>query len=94
MRITQFLAGVTFLACAASLSVAAGGTVVDAVRNGDREAVRLLIRQHVSVNTPEADGTTPLHWAVHRDDAARQLDPSVASDAAISLFRGISLTGN
>jgi hypothetical protein len=68
MRTIQFLAGVTVLACAASLSVAAGGTVVDAVKSGDRQEVRLLIKQHANVNTPEADGTTALHWAARQDD--------------------------
>jgi ankyrin repeat protein len=68
MRAIQFFAGVTVLACAAALSATAGGSVVDAVKNGDREAVRLLIKQHANVNTPEVDGTTALHWAARQDD--------------------------
>jgi uncharacterized protein len=59
---------------AALLSVAAfaatnGGTaLVDAVKNQDAEAVRSLLKQHVDVNAPEADGTTALHWAAHYGD--------------------------
>ncbi len=32
------------------------------------EAVRALLKQHVDVNAPEADGTTALHWAAHFGD--------------------------
>lgn len=42
--------------------------LVDAVRAGDREAVRLLLSQRVDVNAPQGDGATALTWAVHRDD--------------------------
>ena len=59
---------------AALLSVAAfaatnGNTVlVDAVKNQDSDSVRTLLKQHVDVNAPEADGTTALHWAAHYGD--------------------------
>lgn len=52
----------------ASSAVAQTGRVVDAVRVGNREAVRTLIKQRVDVNVPEADGTTALHWAVRTSD--------------------------
>src|SRR5438309_2739249 len=42
--------------------------LVDAAKNRDREAVRSLLQQHVDVNTPQADGATPLAWAAHWDD--------------------------
>ena len=42
--------------------------LVAAVKNADTVAVRELLAQHVDVNIPEADGTTALHWAAHRDD--------------------------
>ena len=42
--------------------------VVEAVKRGDKAAVETLLRQRVKVNTPEADGTTALHWAVRGDD--------------------------
>jgi ankyrin repeat protein len=50
---------------------AAGGDVrlVDAVKNGDRKAVRSLLQQRTDVNVPAADGMTSLHWAARRDDA-------------------------
>jgi ankyrin repeat protein len=49
---------------------AAGGelTLVQAVKAGNRDAVRVLLRQPATLNVPEADGTTALHWAVRADD--------------------------
>ena len=41
--------------------------LVDAVRAGNVAAVRALIDQRLDVNAPQADGTTPLHWAADRD---------------------------
>ncbi len=47
---------------------AADSRVVDAVKNHDKDAVRALLKEHVDVNAPEADGTTALHWAAHAND--------------------------
>lgn len=51
--------------------LSAGGSemrLVDAVKSGDRAAVRALLKNHADANAPEADGTTPLEWAVRADD--------------------------
>jgi len=40
----------------------------DAVKSQDRVAVAALLKHPAEVNTPEADGTTPLDWAVRADD--------------------------
>ena len=42
--------------------------LVAAAKNGDREALRALVKQGADVNAAEADGTTALHWASYRDD--------------------------
>jgi ankyrin repeat protein len=42
--------------------------LVDAMKDHDREAVQVLLRQHADVNSPAADGATPLHWAAYWDD--------------------------
>jgi ankyrin repeat protein len=42
--------------------------LAEAVKKADTVAVRALLQQRVDVNTPEADGTTALHWAAHGDD--------------------------
>jgi ankyrin repeat protein len=56
------------------LAFAAGGavaqtTLVEAVRNGDHAAAVGLLAERADPNQAESDGTTPLHWAVHHDDA-------------------------
>ena len=73
-------------------ALAAGGaaaqsTLVDAARNAEHAAAMALLAERADPNQAEADGTTPLHWAVHHDDAAlvkRLLevgaDVSVAND--------------
>jgi len=55
----------------AVLGLAAGGAdlrLVDAAKNGDGGALRVLLEQGADVNAPEADGTTALHWAAYWDD--------------------------
>jgi ankyrin repeat protein len=42
--------------------------LLDAVKRGDRAAVRLLVEERANVNVAEPDGTTPLHWAAQRED--------------------------
>jgi ankyrin repeat protein len=42
--------------------------LVDAVKQGNRAAVRALITERANVNAAEPDGMTPLHWAVRGDD--------------------------
>jgi ankyrin repeat protein len=55
----------------ATISVAASSDLrlVQAVKAQDHEAIRLLLKARVDVNTVEGDGATALHWAAHRDDA-------------------------
>jgi ankyrin repeat protein len=45
-----------------------GGSIVDAIKARNHQAVRALLGRHANVNTREADGTTALHWAVRLDD--------------------------
>jgi ankyrin repeat protein len=59
---------VLVLAAVAALSAAGPApSLVDAVKRGDREAVRALLRAKADVNKPAADGTTALHYAVEAD---------------------------
>ncbi len=53
----------------AYLSASSAVDLVEAVREGDREAVRSLLSESADVNAAQADGATALAWAVHRDDA-------------------------
>src|SRR5207253_11097183 len=48
---------------------AAGDTrLSEAAMQGNRDAVRSLMRQKVDVNAAQTDGATALHWAASRDD--------------------------
>ncbi len=42
--------------------------LVEAAKQGDREAVRSLLQEHADVNAAQADGATALAWAAYRDD--------------------------
>jgi ankyrin repeat protein len=46
----------------------ADAAFVAAAKAGDSRTVRTLVRQRIDVNALEADGTSPLHWAVWSDD--------------------------
>src|ERR1700722_7341052 len=68
MRIERLILSV-LVAVAAHAATNGNTALVDAVKNQDSEAVRILLKQHVDVNAAEADGTTALHWAAHWGDA-------------------------
>ena len=53
---------------AGAITSAARPLLVEAAKNGDREALRALVEKKVDVNVADADGTTALHWAAYRDD--------------------------
>ena len=63
-RCIGLAAGVALVA-AASPAAAADARLVDAVKRADQSAVRALIAEPVDPDAPQADGSTPLHWAVH-----------------------------
>ena len=46
----------------------ADSRLIDAVKSGNAAAVQKLLRAGTSVNEPEADGMTALHWAVRQDE--------------------------
>src|SRR5215813_3293122 len=57
------------LALTALLHAAASAPVADAAMQGNRDAVRSLLKQAADVNAAQGDGMTALHWAASRDDA-------------------------
>jgi ankyrin repeat protein len=69
MSITRVIAvcvALTLL-CVGSFA-AVRADVADAAMQGNKAAVSKLIEQKADVNTPQADGTTALHWAVYHGD--------------------------
>jgi ankyrin repeat protein len=76
--------------CSTALVAArdAGPRLVEAVKIGDREAVRTLVKDVSEVRAAEADGTTALHWAVRADDVQmmRMLLEAGADPAAANRY--------
>jgi uncharacterized protein len=52
----------------ATFAAGADASLADAVMRGDREVLRSLPADRASINAPQPDGTTALHWAVRHDD--------------------------
>jgi ankyrin repeat protein len=67
-RLRTFVWLTVLLAAGRLEAAGAEPALVQAVKAGDRAAVRALVRQRVDVRQAEPDGTTALHWAVRRDD--------------------------
>ena len=62
-------AGVIGALCLSVALVAASSPVADAAMNGDKAAVRALLKKGLDVNEAQGDGTTALHWAAMKGDA-------------------------
>ena len=54
--------------CAVASLGASAPALVDAARNGDLGAVRTLLKSGADPNASAPDGSTAVHWAVHRDN--------------------------
>ena len=61
-----------------TVPVSAQTALIDAVKSGSAAAVSHLLEEGVDPNGAEPDGTTPLHWAIQRND----------QDTAHRLIRG------
>jgi uncharacterized protein len=57
------------LSLTAFLHAAPSAPVADAAMQGNRDAVRALLKQAADVNAAQGDGMTALHWAAMKDDA-------------------------
>ena len=75
--------------------------LVDAVRQGDRDAVRSLLAERIDVNAPQPDGSTALAWAAHRNDldTAEMLlgagaNPNSANDYGVTPLSLACTNGN
>ena len=56
-------------ALTAWLHAAPSAPVADAAMQGNKDAVRSLLKQAADVNAAQGDGMTALHWAAMKDDA-------------------------
>src|SRR5262245_15684480 len=75
---------------------AAGNSLplIDAVKSGNVESVRALLKQRVDVNAALPDGTTALHWAVeaNANEAAQLLIAAGAKANAANRYGVTPLT--
>jgi ankyrin repeat protein len=79
------------LLAVATVSAAADLRLVEAVKQGDRAAVRSLLAESVDVNAPQGDGATALAWAAHRNDLeAAELLIRAGADANIANDYGVT----
>lgn len=62
------VAAAAFVLCSSVLAADGVLPLIDAVKSGDRAAVRRLVKDPSQVRAAEPDGTTALHWAVRADD--------------------------
>src|SRR6476646_2615464 len=67
MRMTRFTALGTLM-LTAMLHAAASAPVADAAMDGNRDAVKALLKQAADVNAAQGDGMTALHWAAMNGD--------------------------
>ncbi len=77
-----------------SLWAANDPRLVQAAKSGDAGEVQTLLKGGADVNSTAADGSTALHWAVHRDDATIAgvlLDAGAKADLA-SRYKVVPLT--
>jgi ankyrin repeat protein len=57
------------LILASVFCLAGESSLIDAIRDQDRNAIDALIQKHAGVNAAQPDGSTPLAWAAYEDDA-------------------------
>jgi hypothetical protein len=69
MRTVQ-LSALGALALSIMLHAAPTAAVADAAMQGNRDAVRVLLKQAADVNAAQGDGMTALHWAAMHGDAS------------------------
>jgi uncharacterized protein len=67
---TVFAGCLPLLLAAVSQGAELDARVAQAAMNGDKAAVRALVEDKADVNSPLADGTRALHWAVRAGDLA------------------------
>src|ERR1700692_1771766 len=65
--------------------------LINAVKDGDKVALRSLVQKKVDVNAAEPDGSTALHWASYRDDL-ESADLLIRSGAKVNASTALGVT--
>jgi ankyrin repeat protein len=81
------------IALAVLLTGAAGDrrSLTEAVKGGDKEALRTLLKQGAKVDAAEGDGTTALLWASYRDDL-ESADLLILAGASVNAANDLGAT--
>ena len=69
IRRFAMLSAIGAISLSAFLAAAPSAPVADAAMQGNRDAVRSLLKQAADVNAAQGDGMTALHWAATKNDA-------------------------
>ena len=67
-RTITFAGTLGALSLSVLLNAAAPASLIDAAMQGNKEAVRAMLKQGADVNSAQGDGMTALHWAVQKGD--------------------------
>jgi uncharacterized protein len=65
--------------------------IVEAAKNGDKEALRTLVQKKADVNATEGDGSTALHWASYKDDL-ESVDLLIRAGANVNAANDLGVT--
>jgi ankyrin repeat protein len=90
----RFVVGIalwTLTAPTATLLGADDTRLVDALRRQDKPAALALLKQRAGVNTRQADGAAPLHWAVHWEDQ-ELVDLLIRAGADVNASNDLGMT--
>src|SRR5262245_56639692 len=88
---TRSLLWVIPILALAGVAAAPAPSLIDAVKTSDWPAVRMLLRHPDAVNTPDVEGTRPLHWVVQRRDVA-MVDALLAAGADATVANRYHMT--
>jgi ankyrin repeat protein len=86
-----FAAAVSAFLIAIGVSVGADLTLVQAVKTGDVQTVRAIVKAKADANDAEPDGTTALHWAVQSGNA-EMVDLLIRSGARVAAANRYGVT--
>jgi uncharacterized protein len=65
--------------------------LIDAVKSGDKVALRALLQKKADVNATDPDGSTGLHWASYRDDL-ESADLLIRAGAKVNAVTDLGVT--
>lgn len=88
---TLFAGGILLLSGAFGVAHASDPALIEAAKNQDRDALRVLLQESADVNAVQADGATALAWASYWDDLqTAELLIEAGADANLANDHGVT----